>query len=365
MALYVHSLAIAALPDACGRIAQEAVMAISELGVMFLLFRVGLEVEPEKLMKLGATATIVAICGVALPFAMGWGIMALWGSSRIEAIFVGAALVATSVGITAQVLASKGLLQERASQIILAAAVIDDVLGLLIMAFVSSMAKGKVNVLEIAITAGLAVAFVVVIAVWGNRTMGRVVPRVQQTLRVAEAEYAFAMILLFTLSVLASYIGVAAIVGAFFAGLALAGRVRRRVTDLAHGATELLVPFFLAGIGLHVHLDAFRNPSLILLASIVLLAAIVSKFVACGLSSWRLGAKDAIRIGIGMVPRGEVGMVVAQIGLSMAVLSQEVYSVVVLMAVGTTLVAPPLLKLAFEGVRPSGISAREETFRLG
>jgi Kef-type K+ transport system membrane component KefB len=286
---------------------------------------------------------------VIVPMAVGWGIVAWWGHSRIEAIFVGAAMVATSVGITAQVLTANGWLNERASRIILAAAVIDDVLGLLVLASVSAMARGAVNVLAIAVTAGLAIAFVVVIAVWGNPTMGKVVPRVQE-MHVGEAEFVLSMVLLFGLSVLAVYAGVAAIVGAFFAGMALAGRVGPRVHDLTHGATELLVPFFLAGIGLHVDLAVFGSRETIVLGILILVAAVISKLAGCGLSAYKLGKAEAFRIGAGMVPRGEVGMVVAQIGLGMGVVSQNIYGVVVFMAAATTLVAPALLRRAFRDV---------------
>jgi Kef-type K+ transport system membrane component KefB len=337
-------------PSALGWIQpSELLTSLSDIGVMFLLFRVGLEVKPAELLKLGGTATIVATCGVIVPFLMGWGIAARWGQPNIEAIFVGAAMVATSVGITAQVLSAKGVLQERASKIILAAAVIDDVLGLLVLASVSSMARGSVNVAEIALTVGLAIGFVLLIATMGNKAVGKVVPKIQESMQVAEAEFALAMVLLFGLSVLAVYVGVAAIVGAFFAGMALSGVVGQRVHDLSHGASELLVPFFLAGIGLHVDLSAFRGGSMITLAVILLIAACVSKFVGCGLSALPLGKSDAIKIGIGMIPRGEVGMVVAQIGLSLGVISRNIYGVVVFMAVATTIVAPPLLKLAFQG----------------
>src|SRR5688572_18167201 len=341
---------------------DELLKALADLGVMFLLFRVGLDVKPAELIKLGGTAAMVAACGVIVPLAMGWGIMLWWGRAQIEAIFVGACMVATSVGITAQVLSAKGWLHERASQIILAAAVIDDVLGLLVLAAVSGIARGGINVIEIAITAVLAITFVLVIATWGNEAMGKVVPRVQKSLRLAEAEYALAMVVLFALSVLAVYAGVAAIVGAFFAGMALAGKVGARVNDLAHGATELLVPFFLAGIGLHVDLSAFRNSSTLALAGVILVAAVGSKLVGCGLSAYPLGKVDAFRIGVGMIPRGEVGMVAAQIGLTMGAISRDIYGVVVFMAVASTLVAPPLLKLAFQSVRPQQV---DESFRLG
>jgi Kef-type K+ transport system membrane component KefB len=341
---------------------NDFLTALAELGVMFLLFRVGLEVKASDLMKVGPIATWVAVLGVALPFVLGWGILRLWGEPQIESIFVGAAMVATSVGITAQVLAAKGLLQERASQIILAAAVIDDVLGLLILALVSSLAKGTVNVLELALTATLAIGFTLIVVKWGTKTMKRVVPHVLDRLQGGEAQFAMAMIFLFALSVLAVYAGVAAIIGAFLAGVVLAESVGHRVHDLAQGVTELLVPFFLAGIGLHFSLAALSNWPTVILASVILLAAMLSKFIGCGLGAYRLGWADASRVGVGMIPRGEVGMVVAQIGQSLGVIGAHVYAVVVLMSVATTLVAPPLLKLAYRGLEKPSV---EEEFRIG
>ena len=342
---------------------NDFLTALAELGVMFLLFRVGLEVKAPDLIKVGPIATSVAVLGVAVPFALGWGMLRLWGEPQLESIFVGAAMVATSVGITAQVLAAKGLLQERASRIILAAAVIDDVLGLLILALVSSLAKGKVNILELALTAGVAIGFTLIVVKWGTKTMQTVVPRVHEKLRGGESQFAMAMILLFALSVLAVYAGVAAIIGAFLAGMALAESVGRRVHDLAQGVTELLVPFFLAGIGLHLSLAALSSWAVVSLAGLVLIAAILSKFIGCGLGAYRLGWADASRVGVGMIPRGEVGMVVAQIGQSLGVIGEHVYAVVVLMSVATTLVAPPLLKLAFRGIAKS--QAAEQGSRLG
>ncbi|HWB84988.1 MAG TPA: cation:proton antiporter [Bryobacteraceae bacterium] len=334
---------------------NELLTILSELGVMFLLFRVGLEVKASELMRVGGTAFTVAVAGVILPFFLGWGISALWGQPHIESIFTGAAMVATSVGITAQVLAGRGLLEERASKVILAAAVVDDVLGLLVLALVSSMAKGKVNYLDLALTTAIALGFTIFVALFGTRTMGRVVPRVEASLRLAEGQFALAITLLFALSLLAVYAGVAAIVGAFLAGMALSETVDHRVHELTDGVAELLVPFFLAGIGLHFNLAAFKTPSTLALAGAITLAAVISKFIACGLAAWRLGRVDAIRIGVGMVPRGEVGMVVAQIGLGIGVMDPSVYGTIVFMSVATTLIAPPLLKAAFQntrGVRP-------------
>jgi Kef-type K+ transport system membrane component KefB len=168
---------------------------------------------------------LVAVAGVVLPFLLGWGIMSLWGEPHLEASFTGAAMVATSVGITAQVLSGKDLLSARASQIILAAAVIDDVLGLLVLAGVSSLAKGSVNLLDLALTGAIAIGFTVFVAKWGTRTMSRVVPRVQARMNIVEAQFAFSLAMLFGLSLLAVYAGVAAIVGAFLAGMALSESV--------------------------------------------------------------------------------------------------------------------------------------------
>jgi Kef-type K+ transport system membrane component KefB len=330
---------------------NEFLTALAELGVMFLLFSVGLEIQAPELTKVGRTAVVVAVLGVVIPFVVGWAILRAWGAPQIESIFVGAALVATSVGITAQVLAAKGLLQETASRIILGAAVVDDILGLLILAVVSSLARGKLNLLELAITAALAISFAVVAVKWGAKAVGNLVPRVQQKLRGGEAQFTLALVVMFGLAVLAIYAGVAAIIGAFFAGLVLSGNVEQRVHDLTQGVTELLVPFFLVGIGLHLDLSALASRQTILLALVVVVAAVASKFLGCGLGALRLGWVDAARVGVGMVPRGEVGMVVAQIGLSLGVIPPHVYGVVVLMSVATTLVAPPLLSLTFRNLR--------------
>lgn len=329
---------------------NDFLASLAELGVMFLLFRVGLEVRASDLMKAGPTATMVAVLGVIIPFLAGWGLLSIWGEPRIESIFVGAAMVATSVGITAQVLAAKGLLQERASKIILVAAVIDDVLGLLTLAVVSSLAKGKLNILELALTATFAVGFTIIAAKWGSKAAERVIPRIHEKMRVGEAQFAAAMLLLFALSVLAVYAGVAAIIGAFLAGLALSGSVERRVHDMVQGVTELLVPFFLVGIGLHFNLATFSDGPTVVLAFLIVLLAVLSKLLGCGLGALRLGRADATRIGIGMIPRGEVGMVVAQIGLSLGVIAQHIYDAVVFMSIATTLIAPPSLKWAYKTV---------------
>ncbi len=325
----------------------EAISLLGELGVMFLLFRVGLEVKSSELLALGGQALLVAGLGVILPFACGWGISALWGLPTLESVFIGAAMVATSVGITAQVLSTGGWISQRASKMIVAAAVIDDVLGLLVLAAVSSVARGEVNYTDLAVTAAFAIGFTLLIVFAGSRVMRHLLPKMRDRMQTAEAEFTIALSLLFALSLLASYAGVAAIIGAFLAGMALSESVEHRVHTLTEGVNELLVPFFLAGIGLNLDITLFQNGAVLGFATIIVLAAVLSKLVGCGVAALSLGRTDAIRIGVGMIPRGEVGMVVAQIGLGFGVMEQSVYGTIVFMSIATTLIAPPLLRLAY------------------
>jgi len=330
---------------------NQTLTALADLGVMFLLFRVGLEVRPREFMQVGRTAFGVAVLGVIAPFLLGWGAMWLWGEPRIASVFVAAALVATSVGITAQVLAARGLLDIQASRIILAAAVIDDVLGFSVLAVVSSLAREQVGVAELALSAGLAIGFTFVVANWGSRTANRMFPRVQRRLRTGEVQFNLALIALFGLALLASYAGVAAIIGAFLAGMALSESLDDRVRDLSLGVSEFLTPFFLAGIGLHLDLQVFRQAGTLRLTALILSVAVISKLAGCGLGAIGLGKADALRVGAGMVPRGEVGMVVAQIGLGMNAITPKIYGVVVAVAVLTTMIGPAIVSLTFRGVR--------------
>jgi Kef-type K+ transport system membrane component KefB len=341
-------------PSLLGWVQPNALLdTLAQLGVMFLLFHVGLETRSSELLKVGGTASLVAVLGVVVPFLAGWSILLAWGYARIEAIFIGAAMVATSVGITARVLASWSLLEQRASRIILAAAVIDDVLGLLVLAVVSGLARGRVNLAELSISAVLAFGFTLLLARWGTPAMQRLLPRTQ-SLRISEAEFVVSMVVLFALSLLAEYAGVAAIIGAFLAGMAMAESARPRVHELTRGVAELLVPFFLVGIGLRFDWSAFASGRVVALAIVIVIAAVVSKLAGCGLGAARLGRADALRVGIGMVPRGEVGLVVARIGLGLGVISAGVYGVAVVMAIATTMIAPPLLRRAFRQVTSDG-----------
>src|SRR5919106_2014444 len=200
---------------------SEITDLLAEIGVIFLLFTVGLETKPAALFKVGKQAAIVAVLGVVAPLFFGWLLMKAWGSSGIEAMFVGTAMVATSVGITARVLSGMGLLDAPTARVILGAAVIDDILGLLVLAIVSSMAAGTVNYLEILTTAGLAIGFTAFVALVGAPVVTRVAPSVER-MRSGQGIFIFGLVLCLGLSVAATYIGVAAIIGAFLAGMTLA-----------------------------------------------------------------------------------------------------------------------------------------------
>ncbi len=336
---------------------SEITSLLAEIGVIFLLFTVGLETKPASIFRVGKQAACVAVLGVVAPLLGGWLLMRAWGSTSIEALFVGTAMVATSVGITARVLSAMGLLDAPTARIILGAAVIDDILGLLVLAIVSSMAAGTVNYLEILTTAGLAIGFTAFVALVGAPVVTRVAPSVDR-MRSGQGIFIFGLVLCLGLSVAAAYIGIAAIIGAFLAGMALAEAAEDnpKMHRQMSGVTEFLVPFFLVNIGMQLSLTVFRSWSVIVLCLLVTLVAIVTKLLGCGLGASNLGMRRAGQVGMGMVPRGEVGIIVAQIGLSLAVIGAELYGVVLFMAVATTVFAPPFLKLLFA----NEVAAREE-----
>jgi Kef-type K+ transport system membrane component KefB len=341
-------------PSVLGWVApNEITHTLAELGVIFLLFSVGLETKPRAILQVGATAGLVAVLGVIVPFGAGWAYMHFSGHSDIESLFLGAAMVATSVGITARVLSGMGLLSLVSSRIILGAAVIDDVLGLLVLAVVSSMAGGAIDYAEIGATALLSIGFVIAVATVGASAMNRAMPKIAG-LRIGHSLFIGAVLLCFTLATVAATIGIAAIIGAFLAGMALAEASEKEhdTHEQVRGVTEFFTPFFLVNIGMQLNLDAFADRETIIASIVVTLLAVATKFVGCGLGAIRLGMKRAAQIGVGMAPRGEVGIVVAQIGLGLGVISDHVFAVVLFMAVATTMIAPPLLVPLFKGEKP-------------
>jgi Kef-type K+ transport system membrane component KefB len=336
-------------PSLLGLVAPSDLLTIlAEIGVIFLLFMVGLETKPQTIFAVGRRALMVGVLGVVLPFVAGYFIAVWWGGSFAEAMFIGAAMVATSVGITARVLGSMGLLDTETARIILGAAVIDDILGLIILSLVSAVSKGSVSYTGLPITAGSAILFTAFVALIGSRIFTRIAPAIDK-LRLSRPFFNIGLILCFGLSVASIYVGVAAIIGAFLAGMALAEATEDNTAmhRLTSGITEFLVPFFLVNIGMQLDLSIFRDMSVVALAIVITVAAVLTKFVGCALGATGMTRREMAQVGVGMVPRGEVGIVVAQIGLGLGVIEAHFFGSVLFMAVATTLIAPPLIKLLY------------------
>jgi Kef-type K+ transport system membrane component KefB len=325
----------------------EALEVFAELGVVFLLFWVGLETKLSEMRAVGRTAAGVGILGVALPFAAGFGAGLALGESAETSAFVGAALVATSVGITSAVLIELGALGTRAARVILGAAVIDDVLAMVLLAVVVGIAEqGGVDVVSIAVVLGLALGFVAFFAIGGTRIAARW-PQVFKAPRFSESPLLPAVILCLGLAALAAQVGLAAIIGAFLAGLIVAEtKEQHPVEDEVAPLYAFFPPFFFASIGTQVDPGALAGAGALALLLGVTALAVVTKVAAAWLPARRLGRRDATVVAVGMVPRGEVGVIVAGIGASAGLLDEELFAVIVGMSILTTLVVPPVLRAA-------------------
>jgi Kef-type K+ transport system membrane component KefB len=345
--------------------------ALAQVGVIILLFEVGLESTVRDMLKVGATALLVATLGVIAPFALGWwvGALLLPGDGPYAHAFLGATLTATSVGITARVLRDLGKGATPEARVILGAAVVDDVFGLVILAVLSGlitaanagtpMAYGSVGLIVakavVFLCGAIAVGLVAAPRLFGlaSRLQGRGVL------------LATALVICFALSWMASLIGLAAIVGAYAAGLVLEDvhyrpfteRGERPLGELLQPVGAFLVPLFFVLMGMRVDLTAFARKEILGLAALLTVAAILGK-QACALGA--IGGKlDRLTIGLGMIPRGEVGLIFANIGLGLTLAGRPViagttYSAIVIMVIVTTLVTPPALRWSLERQPVSG-----------
>lgn len=314
---------------------------LAELGIVFLLFSVGLETRFHSLLNVGKTAFVVASCGVTALFLMGTGLLRGLGHPTLEAVFVGTAIAATSAGVTARVLKDLGRLSTHEGRVILGAAVMDDVLGLILVAVVAAFGRGHASVLEIGLIGLETVAFVVVVSVVGSHVarMGA-----RHTRREGDGPFVLAVIFCLALAALAGKIGLAAIIGAFLAGMVVAETtdhwdIERRM----HSITTLLAPFFFVVMGSRVNPRHFMQAGAATLLIALAVVAILGKLVICGAAARRLGRAKALFVGAGMIPRGEVSVIVVGIGAGLGVVAPETYSAVVGVTLLTTLVTPPLL----------------------
>ncbi len=345
---------------------NEIIAALAEIGVIVLLFEVGLESNLKEMLEVGWSSLLVALVGVAVPFALGWWVAAYFipDEARLGHIFIGATLCATSVGITARVLRDLGKLRTREARIVLGAAVIDDILGLLILAVVQGAirAQGAGAALSLADVGLIALKSVLFLA--GAVAVGRfVVPQLFKGAGRFESRgvlLALAISFCFVLAWAAGAVGLAPIVGAFAAGLVLdeahfehlPDHSKHDLHELIAPISALLVPIFFVLMGLRVDLRAFARWDLMAFAAVLTAAAIIGKQM-CGLAVVERGV-NRVAVGIGMIPRGEVGLIFAGIGatlllpdargMSQPVINSATFGVVVIMVIVTTIITPPLLK---------------------
>ena len=323
----------------------DMVLLLGEIGVILLLFQVGLEMDLGEMAKVGKPAFVVAIIGVAVPFAAGFGVAASFGEDAKVALFIGAALTATSVGITARVLGDLRALAMRESRIVLGAAVADDVLGLVILTVVVKVVtEGSISAGVVFETIGLAVGFLLITGLLAIYVIPRLFTRIDRLAKSATTIVSSAFALTLAFSLLANQAKLAFIIGAFMAGLAV-GRSpqHERIAEGLNPLGHIFIPVFFASIGINADLEAMFQPSVLVLAVSLTVVAIIGKLVA-GLGIGRSGG-DKLLIGIAMMPRGEVGLIFASIGLSKGVLDDELYGALLLMVLVTTLITPPLIRL--------------------
>jgi Kef-type K+ transport system membrane component KefB len=330
---------------------SEVISVLAELGVIILLFEIGLESNLKDLMAVGLQAVVVAIVGVTVPFAAGTvGLMTLFGVPAIPAIFAGAALTATSIGITSKVLSELGSLNTREGQIILGAAVIDDVLGIIVLAVVASLAKdGSVDVGNVIYLIISASGFLLGAIALGNIFNKSFVAIVDQ-LKTRGGLIIPAFIFAFLMAYLAAAIHLEAILGAFAAGLVLEETEKRKeLQKQILPIADMLVPVFFVTVGAQTDLSVL-NPAIpsnregLVMAAFLITVAIVGKVVT-GLSVFGQPQINRLAIGVGMIPRGEVGLVFLGIGASTGILSKPLEAAIIMMVILTTFIAPPLLRL--------------------
>jgi Kef-type K+ transport system membrane component KefB len=334
----------------------HTVDVFSRYGVIFLLFLVGLETSIDEMRKVGPDSGRVAIIGVVLPFLLG----ILASTLLIEdvelhtSLFLGATLAATSVGITAMVLQELKMQSTDLARIILGAAVFDDVLGLLMLAIVSGIVvTGSIdftNIAKIVVLASLFLSLAVFVGPYFIRWIVKLFQRLDLIEAKMFASYMFVMVLAW----MANLSGLATIIGAFTAGLILQDAYFERwnkgvkcpisIKDLIMPLEVIMVPIFFVLMGIQVKLETFLQPDVMLLAGGLLIAAIIGK-VAAGYGAF---TRNRLAIGIGMMPRGEVGLIFASMGASLGVIDDALFSAVVLMVIVTTLIAPPLFKLSLK-----------------
>ncbi len=333
---------------------SEVIDLLAELGVIILLFEIGLESDLKELIRVGPIAAVVAVVGVVAPFVAGTaGLVYIFGTPIVPAVFAGAALTATSIGITAKVLAELGQLGSEEGQIIIGAAVLDDILGIVVLAVVASLVKtGEIqvnNIIYLVISAG---AFLI-----GSILIGRLISPLfvglVNEMKTRGQVLLTGLTFAFALSYIATAIHLEGILGAFAAGLILAETEKRKeLEEQVIPVADILVPIFFVTVGAKTDLSVL-NPAVpsnregLIIATFLILVAILGKVIT-GFTVVGQPDLNKLAIGVGMIPRGEVGLVFAGVGAASGALSEATEAAIIVMVITTTFVAPPLLRLVFE-----------------
>lgn len=337
------------------KVTGEVISVLSEIGVIILLFEIGLESNLSELIKVGIQAVVVAVVGVTVPFVAGTaGAMIIFGVPAIPAIFAGAALTATSIGITSKVLSELGQLTSREGQIILGAAIVDDIIGIVILAVVASLAKtGQVDVGNVVYLIISSIVFIV-----GTLLLGKYVNAafiaISGNLKTRGALLIPIIIFMLILSYIGAAVHLEAILGAFAAGLLLDKTEEREALEkLVKPVSDLVVPIFFVTVGARTDFSVL-NPSVpanregLIVALFLITVAIAGKVVT-GLAVFGQPQINRLAIGVGMIPRGEVGLVFAGVGSASGIISDSLNAAIIMMVILTTFLAPPLLRFTFPG----------------
>jgi Kef-type K+ transport system membrane component KefB len=337
-------------------ILNETVLQIGEIAGIVILFIAGLEITPREFLRGGAASFTIGACGVIVPFFLGYYIFTIYGLQGLQAILVSTALTATSVAITVSVLTELGKMQTKEAKIILGAAIVDDILAIAVLSVVVTMVQtGNMapNVIDILFL------ILKILGIFAALLIGAIIiiPRLLHAERLWKARGSIEGIVtasFFGASAIAAAVGLSPIVGAFSVGMAVAStKIIKRVEEYVDKLEIIFAPLFFAIIGAQVNLTGV-NLDVLYLSGIIIIVAIVSKLAGCGLPALMFlrNKSKAMKVGIGMISRGEVGLIVAGIGVTSGVLSSNIYTTVIIMVAVTTLVTPVWLKRAYSKEPP-------------
>ena len=334
---------------------SEPLLMLSEVGAVLLLFSVGLETRLDDLKRVGKSAVQVGVAGMIVPFVLGAAWAHFAGYATPNALFIASAFVATSAGITARVLSEMCVLGSIEARVILGAAVIDDILAMLLLGIVGSFVRPNGFVLSHLLTSlVLAVGFVVVVAVGGSHLLRRKSEVLDAPIN-PHSPLTFALVACLGLATAASFIGLAAIIGAFLAGMAFAETPQRAALEHQFAAImAFITPYFFVLTGMQIELHQLASRSALVTLALITALAVVGKIIGGGWGARALGRKSALIVGVGMVPRGEVGIIVASLGKSAGVFNDLVYALIIAMSLLTSVIAPPVLKAQFAAQRRKG-----------